>query len=64
MKKDIGYGANGGEASDESFVKSSISGKEYVSKKKVVKKRHAQKHDSDSEVDVDWIAYKNYRGWI
>lgn len=48
MKKDIGSGANDGEASSESYVGSSTIGKEFVPKKKVVKKRTALKHDSDS----------------
>lgn len=43
---------------------SSIDNKKTVTKRKSVKKNHVQKYDYDLEVDVDWIAYKNYKGWI
>lgn len=55
IRKHIGYVANGREASSESSIGSSITGKKFVTKKKDVKKRHAQKLDSDSKVDNDWI---------
>lgn len=66
MKKEFGSSSivNGGETSGESSVGSSTTRKESVTKMKDVRKKHAQKHDYDLEVDAYWISYKNRREWI
>lgn len=36
--------------------------KKTITKRNFVKKKHIQKHDSDLEANMDWIAHKNCRG--
>lgn len=67
-RKNKGIGSSSSANEEDALSGSSLGeflvGKKFVTKVKAVKKRHAQKHDSNSKLMKKWVTYINFRGWI